>query len=88
VWIRFPPVFNCEYCPAGLLSWLSRWSITLNDEYTLYTEEEEKEKCWRSGNTPPEPQIEFVIKVLFMTPNYVPIIITKFHTIYMAVLDI
>ena len=59
----------------------------LNDEYTLYTEEEEEE-CWRSGNTPPEPQIKFVIKVLFMTPNYVTIIITKFHTIYMGVLDI
>ena len=36
-----PPVFNCKYCSAGLLSWLSRWSITLNDEYTLYMEEEE-----------------------------------------------
>ena len=33
-----------KYCPAGLLSWLSRWSITLKDEYTLYTEEEEEEE--------------------------------------------
>ena len=32
--------------------------------------------------------IKFVIKVLFMTPNYVTITITKFHTIWMFVLDI
>jgi hypothetical protein len=32
--------------------------------------------------------IQFVIKVLFMTPNYVTITITKFHTIWMFVLDI
>jgi hypothetical protein len=31
--------------------------------------------------------IKFVIKVLFMTPNYVTITITKFHTIWMFVLD-
>jgi hypothetical protein len=41
---KIPACFNCKYCPAGLLSWLSRWSITLNDEYTLYTEEEEEKK--------------------------------------------
>ena len=32
--------------------------------------------------------IKFVIKVLFMTPNYLTITITKFHTIWMFVLDI
>ena len=32
--------------------------------------------------------IQFVIKELFMTPNYVTVTTTKFHTISMFILDI
>ena len=49
---------------------------------TLCTRKKKKKNVGVPGTPPPEPQIKFVIKVLFMTPNYVTIIITKFHTIY------